>query len=392
MNPQDPQRSPTYAAMIESMDDAVGTLLDTLDRLGIADNTIIIFTSDNGGNMYSEIDGTVPTSNSPLRGGKATMFEGGTRVPCVISWPGVVRPDTRSDALVQSEDFYPTLLESLDLKPQPEQRFDGVSILPALKGEEFSRNAVFQYFPHDPGVPDWLPASVSVHRGDWKLIRIFHGGEQGAHRYLLFNLRDDLNEQQNLAAENPDVTAELDAMIEAFLADTKAVIPIPNPAFDPAKYRPEEEGRQKLKKKPQPRAASTAATAPDNPQLQGWKARGCEATVKDGIATITGKSNTPFLGVAPGKLAAGSRLRFRIASSGGEGKVEWLPGGISNSNARPKSTPFALKAGDWAEIAADIPAEAGAGILRLYLPAQDQPVRIDWIELETAGTTRRWDF
>jgi arylsulfatase A-like enzyme len=112
VNPADPQRSPTYAAMIESMDDAVGTLLDALDRLQIADNTIIIFTSDNGGNMYNEVDGTTPTSNAPLRGGKATMFEGGTRVPCVIVWPGITAAGSRSDAIIQSEDYYPTLLEA----------------------------------------------------------------------------------------------------------------------------------------------------------------------------------------------------------------------------------------------------------------------------------------
>jgi len=100
VDPSDPQRSPTYAAMIESMDDAIGTLLDTLDRLKIAENTIIIFTSDNGGNMYNEIDGTTPTSNIPLRGGKATMFEGGTRVPCVIAWPGITTPGSRSDSIV----------------------------------------------------------------------------------------------------------------------------------------------------------------------------------------------------------------------------------------------------------------------------------------------------
>jgi arylsulfatase A-like enzyme len=93
-NPTDPQRSSTYAAMIERMDDAVGTLLDTLDRLKLIDNTIVIFTSDNGGNMYVEVDGTTPTSNTPLRGGKATMFEGGTRVPLVVSWPGITRAGT----------------------------------------------------------------------------------------------------------------------------------------------------------------------------------------------------------------------------------------------------------------------------------------------------------
>ena len=105
VNPADPQRSPTYAAMIESMDDAVGTLLDTLDRLRLADKTILVFASDNGGNMYNTVDGTTPTSNAPLRGGKATVYEGGVRTPLVVVWPGVTRAGSRSDALVQSEDY-----------------------------------------------------------------------------------------------------------------------------------------------------------------------------------------------------------------------------------------------------------------------------------------------
>ena len=91
------------------------------------------------------------------------------------------------------------------------------SILPALKGDPLDGKAVFQYFPHAPGVPDWIPPAVSVHRGDWKLIRIFHGGENGSHRHLLFNLRDDVGEQHNLAAQRPELVAELDALIEKFL-------------------------------------------------------------------------------------------------------------------------------------------------------------------------------
>ena len=150
------QRSPTYAAIVESMDDAVGTLLDTLDRFGIADKTMIIFFSDNGGNMSSEIDDTVPTSNAPLRGGKATVFEGGIRVPCAVSWPGVIDVDTRSNAVVQSSDFYPTILEALKLAPQKHQHFDGISILPAFKGQPLVRDAIFTYFPHNPPVPDWV--------------------------------------------------------------------------------------------------------------------------------------------------------------------------------------------------------------------------------------------
>jgi hypothetical protein len=268
VNPADTQRSPTYAAMIESMDDAIGTLLDALDRLQLADNTIIIFTSDNGGNMYNEVDGTTPTSNAPLRGGKATMFEGGTRVPAVIVWPGIAAPGSRSDALVQSEDYYPTLLAGLGLEPAAGQRFDGSSILPALKGEPLSGKTIFQYFPHSPGVPDWLPPAASVHRDDWKLIRIFHGGDNGAHRYLLFNLHDDLSEKQNLAQERPDLVHELDAKIERFLADTKAVVPVANPAFDPAAYRPKEEGRQKAKANPKAKAKAKTKSSKSNTSVR----------------------------------------------------------------------------------------------------------------------------
>jgi hypothetical protein len=260
VNPKDPQRSPTYAAMIESMDDAIGTLLDTLDRLKIAENTIIIFTADNGGNMYNEIDGTTPTSNVPLRGGKATMFEGGTRVPCVIAWPGITTPGSRSDAIVQSEDYYPTLLSGLGLASSPNQVFDGIDILPALKGEALEREGVFQYFPHNPSVPDWLPPAISVHRGSYKLIRIFHGGDAGAHRHLLYNLQDDIGEKENLALQKPELVTELNLLIDDFLNETDAVVPIPNPEFDPAKYHPELEGIQKPKAKVPAKAVAKSRT------------------------------------------------------------------------------------------------------------------------------------
>jgi arylsulfatase A-like enzyme len=258
VDPADPQRSPTYAAMIESMDDAIGTLLDTLDRLKIADRTTIIFTSDNGGNMYNEIDETTPTSNLPLRGGKACMFEGGTRVPCVVVWPGVTTAGSYSDATIQSEDFYPTLLEGLALPKQPEQILDGVSVLPALKGQAFLRGAVFQYFPHSPGVPDWLPPAVSVHRDEWKLIRLFHGGENGAHRYLLFNLLEDIGERNNLATNKPELVKELDQLIEEFLVRTNAVVPVPNPAFNPSRYNPELEGKPAPRGNKKPKGSPAA--------------------------------------------------------------------------------------------------------------------------------------
>lgn len=247
VDPTNPQRSPTYAAMVESMDDAVGTLLDALDRLKIADNTIIIFASDNGGNMYDEVDATTPTSNAPLRGGKATLFEGGVRTPLTISWPGITSPGTRSDVLVQSEDYYPTLLEGLSLPAASGQQFDGVSILPALKGGELKRESIFTYFPHSPEVPDWLPPSVSVLQKDWKLIRIFFGGEDGAHRWKLYNLSKDIGEQNDLADNEPQRVKAMDTLIENFLIKTKAVTPVRNPSFNLQTYKIEDEGKQKPK-------------------------------------------------------------------------------------------------------------------------------------------------
>ncbi len=386
----DLQRCPTYAAMVQSMDDAIGKLLDTLDRLGVASNTIVIFTSDNGGNMYNEVEDVPPTSNGPLRGGKATLFEGGTRVPCVVAWPGHVKPEARSDAVIQSEDYYPTLLEALGLEPAPDQRCDGISALPAWRGEEFERGAIFQYFPHSPAVPDWLPPAVSVHRGDWKLIRIFHGGEKGAHRYLLFNLREDLSEKNNLAAAKPELVAELDALIAKFLADTKAVVPVPNPAFDPAQFDPTQEGRAKPRREQAPGPAGVPKIDGD-PALLGWKTRQCSGSVGDGIARITDLTDRSFLGFAAGTHAGPSTVCFRIKAAPATAHVDWLPDGPTGM---PNTVPYTLEKAGWQEVAVHLPATNALGVVRVYLPKQDTPIELDWIEIrsERGGVVTRCGF
>ncbi len=228
----DPQRCPTYAAMVESMDDSVGRLLDTLDRLGLTEKTAIVFFSDNGGNMYNKVDGVAPTSNAPLRGGKATTLEGGIRVPCLVSWPGITSPGGRSDVLIQSTDFYPTILKRLNLEAQAGQIFDGIDISDALRGKELSRQAIYTYFPHSPPiVPDVLPPSAVVVTDEWKLIRLFHEGENGEHAYRLYNLKDDIGETKDLSGDFPDRVSELDQMLGNFLAETQAVLPRPNPRY-----------------------------------------------------------------------------------------------------------------------------------------------------------------
>ncbi|HET6455718.1 MAG TPA: sulfatase [Armatimonadota bacterium] len=237
-DPSDPQHNALYAAMVQSLDEAVGKLIQTLDDLKIADNTIIVFFSDNGGVAFDDQYGNQVTSNSPLRGGKATMYEGGTREDCIVVWPRVVKAGSSSDEIVQSIDFYPTILDMLNLKPKPGQKFDGISITPALKQKGgLDREAIFCHFPNDIPRTATLPA-VYVRKGDWKLIRFFHQGENGAHTYELYNLKDDLGETRNLAGGMPSKVKELDALIERFLKDTKAVLPKPNPMYDPKAKRP----------------------------------------------------------------------------------------------------------------------------------------------------------
>lgn len=339
VDPDDPQRSPTYAAMIESMDDAVGTLLDTLDRLGIADHTIILFASDNGGNMYNEVDGTTPTSNAPLRGGKATMYEGGVRGPAIVVRPGDIEPGSRSDEIIQSSDFYPTLLDMLKIEPQPGQPFDGISIVPALHGGKLQRDAIFTYFPHAPSVPDWLPPAVSAHQGDWKLIRIFHGGDKQAHRYKLFNLRDDIGERNNLADKFPERVEQLDALIEQHLVDTHAVRPLPNPNFDPSQYDITLEGKAKLKggsNRPSPRRAKPAGKP-----VAGWRPGGtCELSLADGALHVESTGGDPFLVYQLPELVTVEKMTLQLrmkSNSSGNGQVFWRDGREAFAAARSQS-------------------------------------------------------
>lgn len=242
------QRSSTYAAMVHSLDEAIGKILDEIDYLGLSDNTAIIFMSDNGGNEYVRLreftkEGkeyyTKPTSNSPLRGGKATMFEGGIRVPCIVVWPGIIKPGTITNKRIQSTDFYPTILNLLNISIPEGHLIDGVDISPIFKeNREWKRDPMFTYFPTPPRVPDWLPPAISVHDGEWKLIRLFYQGENQEHDYLLFNLTDDISETNNLANLEHEKVMEMDLLIEKHINETKAVIPKVNPNFDPSKYKP----------------------------------------------------------------------------------------------------------------------------------------------------------
>ena len=386
---KNPQHNPLYAAMVKSLDDGVGRLLAAVDEAGIADRTIIIFFSDNGGWAYppktTDPEGfeAIPaTSNLPLRSGKASIYEGGTREPGIVVWPGHTKAGASTDALFSSVDWYPTILAMCGLKPRPGLKLDGLDQTPAILGQGAPRDRVFVHFPHGSAkqaedIPGFLP-STFVRRGDWKLIRFFADNDDGSDRFELYNLKTDLGETTNLAAAKPELVKDLNGLITEFLADTEAVVPKRNPNYKPGATAP---------------AASVAKPGTADP-LQGWKARNCTATVKDGILLVTASSPDPFLGFAPGKLTADARLRFRLRCDGGTGRVEWVPGRQGGNDLALKPVSYALNAGEWAEIGSAIPASPNQpGILRLHLPVQtDVPVELDWIELVADGKTRRWDF
>ena len=216
------QSNPVYAAMIYALDENIGRLLETLESTRQAENTIVIFTSDNGGLATAE---SSPTSNAPLLEGKGWMYEGGTREPLIIRWPGVVQPGTACNVPVTSPDFYPTFLEIAELPLKPEQHVDGVSLLPLLKGAQtLEREAIFWHYPHY-GNQGGTPGS-SIRAGDYKLLHFFEND-----RVELYNLREDISEDYDLAVTMPDLTSQLKTRLADWRAQIEAKIPQPNPDY-----------------------------------------------------------------------------------------------------------------------------------------------------------------
>ncbi|MDA0346185.1 MAG: sulfatase [Verrucomicrobia bacterium] len=215
-----------YAAMHETLDDNVGRLLQKLEDENIADHTVIILTSDNGGfiNKYQD---EVVTSNTPLRSGKGSLYEGGIRVPLIIRWPGVTKKSSQSDQLVHTADFYPTLLElaGLDGNEVHNKTVDGISLAPLLKRPTttLERDTLYWHYPHYYQTTS--PVS-SIRQGKWKLLEFFED------KHLeLYNLETDLGETQNLALEHPQLADDLREKLHHWRTEMEAQMPVANPDF-----------------------------------------------------------------------------------------------------------------------------------------------------------------
>ena len=228
-----------FAAMVESMDESLGRIIDHIDHLGLTDNTLIVFAADNGGmsggnfgranRIISKdaLDSAFATSNLPLRGAKGWLYEGGIRVPMVVKWPEKFLDSNRIvEEPIISTDFYPSLLEMAGLPASNDQTLDGVSFVPALKGEAFDRGPIFWHFPQYSNHGMQSPGGA-VRLGDYKLLEYFE-----KNTVQLFNLREDIGEQNDLSLTEPKIREKLITLLHSWRKDVKAQMPQQNPNYD----------------------------------------------------------------------------------------------------------------------------------------------------------------
>lgn len=219
------QSDPVYAAMVETLDQNIGRLLDKLDALQLAEDTLIVFTSDNGG--LSTAEGS-PTCNYPLSEGKGWLEEGGVREPMLIRWPGVTQPGTITHQYVTTPDLYPTFLEAAGLDLNPTQHVDGRSMMPLMRGDRFERGPIYWHYPHysnQGGTP-----GCSIRDGQWKLVELFEPEQT----LQLFDLSTDVSELHNVADQHPDILHQMHEKLRTWRdQDIHGTIPAINPDYNP---------------------------------------------------------------------------------------------------------------------------------------------------------------
>ena len=374
IDPRAQQGNPVMAGMVKTMDDSIGRLLDKLDELDLFDDTIIIFFSDNGGNEYDRVgdEQIPPTDNAPLRLGKGSPYEGGVRVPMFVSWPGVTRPGTVCSEVVSSGDFYPTLAEMLDLRLREDQVLDGVSIAPLLRGSQsLDREAIFCHYPHlvAPKTGMLSQPCTWVRKGDYKLIRFYDTSEEFPNALELYNVRQDMGETRNLTAEMPQKVRELDALIDQFLKDTGAIVPVPNPAHDARAIR----------------------------VLDGWRPSG-HTVIFAGAGTLGMKSigGDPFVMCEDMPSAQGAlKARFRLKSdSNGLGQFFYADGKTPEFGPTVRLDFHPVHDGSWHEYEVPFATTGALRKIRIDPCAAPGNLELDWVEIaDEAGTVlKRWDF
>jgi arylsulfatase A-like enzyme len=222
--------NPVRAGMVESLDTSIGRIVAKLEQMGIADNTMIFLTGDNGGDH--------PETTGGLREYKGFSHEGGVREPLIVKWPGKIKAGTTCDEMVIGTDFYPTILDFAGLPAKPDQHQDGVSITPLLTGAktDLERDTLYWHYPHYHRTKPY----GAIRQGDWKLIEFFEDG-----KLELFDLKTDPHEKNDISSSNAAKAAELLKKLKDWRTSVGAQMPTPNPNYDPAK------GKQKKKGEPE---------------------------------------------------------------------------------------------------------------------------------------------
>lgn len=391
-DPNGRQSNPVMGSMLQNVDESLGRILDTLHRLDLTDNTLFIFYSDNGGNKHSWTadDRKIanlkpshpkyedvasyrrwagdqpPTNNAPLRDGKGRIYEGGQRVPLMVRWPGRVAPGTTTNAVVGPIDVYPTILEAVALEPSKQQLIDGESLVPVLTQQgKLQRDAYFTWFPH-------LTPGVSVRQGDWKLIRLFNRSSPGT-TLELYNLKDDIGETTNLATMTPAKAAELDALIDDFVKETKPVYPAPNPRY-------------------QPRESNESNEADP---ARGLVPKQCAIELIDAAVRVSRTGRNAFLGTAQVRMPGPLTLKLRARTkSDGVGKIQWRMSDQEEFPANAQMIDYKIAGSDdWQDIKIDIPINGRPSLVRLYLPTGAASMDIQSIEYRNAKSqTKAWRF
>lgn len=365
IDPRGKQNCAVMASMVQGLDESVGHVMAKLDELNLADNTIIVFVSDNGGNMYDEVEGSPPTNNAPLRGGKGNSYEGGCRVPCLIVWPGVTKPGSKCEEVITTIDFYPTLLQMAKINPNPAQILDGVSIVPLLKGRsKLHREAIFCHFPHYVPATQNLPHTW-VRKADWKLIRLYGEGPGRSNGYELYNLKKDIGEHNNLAESYPGKVKELDKLMDRFLVDTESLVPLANPDYQA--------------------------------QMNGWQGSSdSHLFYQDGNLVLEAVGGDHFIFTYDVPLVSNAmRLKFKLRSEvKGNGIFFFIDDKLSRFSSE-KCIEFNLNPdGQLREYSLDFVPEGQLKGLRLDIGSGGGRVKIEWISLERKyhEVLRKWDF
>jgi hypothetical protein len=333
----------------------MGRVLQALKDLELEEETIVIFTSDNGGNMYDGPDGTVPTNNSPLRSGKGDNYEGGVRVPLIVRVPGMTRAGTTSDVVTSTVDHFTSMLELLHIPVPDGWKTDGESYVRALKGESYTRDPIYSTFCHNV-VATGNRANISMRHGPWRMYKFFYDGEGQTHRYELYNLEEDISESRNLADKMPEKVKEMSELMEAHIAEAEILLPHKNENYE----------------------GNVAA---------GWLGSGdTRVSVGDKVLTIASIGEEPWVETVytPNVSNATFVLEFEMKSnSRGPGGVSWV---YREGSERKEGGPTPVTVthdGSWHKYQADIGLEGILSVIRIIPSTGPGDIQVRNIRLLT---------